>query len=215
MPDNRQFKKRYIFMALILVILAGGSLLLPEKYVSSELNPQNLLKEINDDTRYLSSDDIAHLIISKNPHYLLIDVRDSASYKDFKLPGAINIPLKNLLDKDEDGNYKWENYLNQDTRKNIFYSNGTVYAHQAWMLTKRLNYENNYVMKGGLNNWIETIIQVPRPKLGASEQELDKYSFRRAASMFFGGGGTAVGDDGGALPVFTGKKKGTEGMEGC
>ena len=215
MTDKRQIKKRYIFMAVVLILLAGGSLLLPEKYVSSELSPQNLLKEINDDTRYMSSDDVAHLIISKDPHFLLIDVRDSASYKEFKLPGAVNIPLKNLLDKDEDGDYKWENYLNQDTRINIFYSNGTVYSHQAWMLTKRLNYENNYVMKGGLNNWIETIIQVPRPKLGASDQELNTYSFRKAASMFFGGGGTAVGDDGGGLPVFSGKKKGREGMEGC
>ncbi len=215
MTDTRQFKKRYFFMALVLVVLAGGSLLLPEKYVSSELSPENLLKEINDDTRYMTADDVAHLIISKDPNFLLVDVRDSASYKDFKLPGAINIPLKNLLDKDEEGDYKWEGYLNQDTRINVFYSNGTVYSHQAWMLTKRLNFENNYVMKGGLNKWIETIIQVSRPKLGASDQELAVYSFRKAASMFFGGGGTAVSNDSGALPIFSGKKKGKSGMEGC
>jgi len=215
MTDNRQFKKRYILMALILVVLAGGTLLLPDKYVSTELSPENLLKEINDDTRYMSPDDIAHLIISKDPNFLLIDVRDSASYKDFKLPGAINIPLENLLDKDEEGDYKWEGYLNQDTRINIFYSNGTVYSHQAWMLTRRLNYENNYVMKGGLNKWIETIIQVSRPELGASEQELAIYSFRKAASMFFGGGGTAVSDDSGNIPVFSGKKKEKEVQEGC
>jgi len=202
-------------MALVLVILAGGPLLLPEKYVSSELNPENLLKEISDDTRYISSDDVAHFIIIKDPSFLLIDVRDSASFKNFKLPGAINIPLENLLDKDEEGDYKWEGFLNQETRKNIFYSNGTIYAHQAWMLTKRLNYNNNYVMKGGLNKWIETIIQVPRPKLNASDQEMAIYSFRKAASMFFGGGGTAVSDDAGATPIFSAKKKGKEAAEGC
>ncbi|MCF6365478.1 MAG: rhodanese-like domain-containing protein [Bacteroidales bacterium] len=215
MADNRQFKKRYILMALILVILAGGTLLLPEKYVSEELSPENLLKEINDNTRYIYPDDIAHLIISKDPNFLLIDVRDSASYQEFKLPGAINIPLKNLLDKDDAGDYKWEGFLNQDTRKNIFYSNGTVYSHQAWMLTKRLNYENNYVMKGGLNKWIETIIQVRRPEFDASEQELATYTFRKAASMFFGGGGTAASDDPVNIPAFTGKKKEKEVQEGC
>lgn len=215
MTENRQFKKRYIFMALVLVILAGSPLFFPEKYVSSDLSPENLLKEIGDETRYISSDDVAHFIISKDPSFLLIDVRDSASFKDFKLPGAINIPLKNLLDKDENGDYKWDAYLNQETRKNVFYSNGTIYAHQAWMLTKRLNYSNNYVMKGGLNKWIETIIQVPRPKLDASDKEIAIYSFRKAASMFFGGGGTAISDDGGPTLIFSGKKKGKSEMEGC
>ncbi len=82
-------------------------------------------------------------------------------------------------------------------------------------LVEELNDVNDYVMKGGLNKWIETIIQPPRPKLGASDQELAIYTFRKAASMFFGGGGTAVNNDSGALPVFSGKKKGNAGMEGC
>jgi rhodanese-related sulfurtransferase len=215
MKEMFKIKKRYLLMSLILIFLAGGTLLLPEKYDTTELSPEQLLTDINDDTRYLSTDDVAHIIISQNPYYLLIDVRDTISYKNFKLPGAINIPLENILDKNEDGNYKWEAYLNQDLRKNIFYSNGTIYAHQAWMLTRRLNYKNNYVMEGGLNKWIETIIQVPRPELDATDIEMNLYAFRKAASMFFGGGGTVVNETNTDTPVFSVRKKEKEVGGGC
>jgi len=215
MKEMFKIKKKYLFMSLILIILAGGTLLLPEKYNSEELSPEQLLTEINDNTRYLTTDEVAHIIISQNPYYLLIDVRDTVSYNNFRLPGAVNIPLENILDKNDEGNYKWEAYLNQDLRKNIFYSNGTVYAHQAWMLTRRLNFKNNYVLEGGLNNWIETVIQVPSPEMGASNKDIEQYSFRKAASMFFGGGGSVTNDDSGSAPVFTTRKKEKGEVEGC
>jgi sulfur-carrier protein adenylyltransferase/sulfurtransferase len=34
---------------------------------------------------------------------------------------------------------------------NIFYSNGTVTANEAWMVTRQLGIKKNFVFEGGLN----------------------------------------------------------------
>ena len=54
---------------------------------------------------------------------------------------------------------------------NVFYSNGTQDATEAWMLTRQLGYENNYVLQGGLNYWAETIMNPQAPKSTSSDDE--------------------------------------------
>merc|ERR1711879_332387 len=132
----------------------GGAIIafLPEKKYTGELTPEKLLTAINDNSRYISSDQIAHRLIESDPSVLLIDVRDTASFKQYSLPGATNIPLDSLLSP------SWAGFLDQDFVTKVFYSNGSVYAAQAWTLATRLGYKNVYILKGGLNNWVETIL---------------------------------------------------------
>ncbi len=177
-------------MSVMLIALSIGLFMLPPKYDLNELKPEQLLVEIIDETRFLTTDMVAEMIISEDPSIQLIDVRTPEEFKKFSLTRSINVPLKNLLDKNKKGKYVWANLLNQDTKKNIFYSNGSIYANQAWMLSRRLNFKNNYVMKGGLNYWIETIIVPKHPDKYATKDEVNLYKFRKGASMFFGGGTT-------------------------
>ena len=121
MEDKRYIKKRYIFINVIMIGLAVVLIFLPERYSSDELKPELLLREINDNTRFVTTDNVAKKIINGDRHTLLIDVRTEEEYNEFHLDGAINIPLKNILDKDEDGNLIWESYLNQEVYSNIFY----------------------------------------------------------------------------------------------
>ena len=137
MSDTRIIKKRYIFMAAVFIGLALLLVLLPEKHTSKELKPEQLLQEINDNTRYVSTDEVAKRLIYGDAYTTLIDVRNTDEYKNFHLKGAVNIPLDSLFNKNKDGDYINEGILNQDIVTNIFYSNGTVYANQAWILLKR------------------------------------------------------------------------------
>ncbi|NPA44561.1 MAG: rhodanese-like domain-containing protein [Chlorobi bacterium] len=192
MSDIRIIKKRYIFMASVFIGLALLLVLLPERHTLKELKAERLLQEVNDNTRYFTTDDVAEKIIANDAYMQLIDVRTPEDYKNFHLKGAINIPIDSILNKDEDGNYTYEGILNQDLKANVFYSNGTIYSNQVWLLLRRLKYKNNYVMEGGLNKWIETIIKPTKPSATASQKELDRYDFRRAASMYFGGASVTV-----------------------
>jgi rhodanese-related sulfurtransferase len=193
-------------------------MLLPHKSNKKELLPEDLLLSISNEDRFYSPETVAELIISGDPSIQLIDVRSPEEYTAYSLPKAINIPLTDLLDKDSTGNYIWEGNLDQDVKTNIFYSNGTVYANQAWMLTKRMDFKNNYVLKGGLNAFFEDIMQAKKPLAGAPQKEVDLYNFRKAAAMFFGGGSsvpssTDVSKQTEGIPVKKKKKEGSSG--GC
>ncbi len=195
MDNIKSIKKRYILMSILLIGLALLLLILPERDSSKELEPEKLLFEIIDKNHFVTTDYVADRIINNDNYVILIDIRQPEEFANFSLPGAINIPLNNILDKTESGEYKWKDYLNNDTKKNIFYSNGNTYSNQAWMITRRLNYKNNYIMEGGLNKWKETILDPQRPKNEADNNELTLYNFRKAAKLFFVGGDTKYSSD--------------------
>ncbi|MDA3906710.1 MAG: rhodanese-like domain-containing protein [Bacteroidales bacterium] len=172
---------RYTLLSIILLALAFGFTVLPEKNLSKDLTAEAMLLAVLDDSRYVSTDQIASLLINRDPSVLLIDVRDTAQYNAFSLPGAINIPMDSLLNSLSDL------YLSQGIKTKVFYSNGSIYASQAWLLSKRKGYKNVFIMRGGLNQWVETILQPTEPKPSEPTSAFTAYQFRLGASQYFGG----------------------------
>lgn len=146
------------------------------------LTPDQLLSEINSRTQFVSADVVADMLISKDPSLRLIDVRSQDEFEKYSLPGAINVPMSDLLSD------QYEGLLNQDIYMNVFYSNGTLAANEAWMVTRKLGYTNNYVLEGGLNYWFEAIINPQKPPSTSPDEEFAKYDFRRSAGQALGGG---------------------------
>ena len=171
------------YLTLVLLILALVIALVPQNTTRPyKLTAEQLLAEIRTGTQFVSPDEVADKIIQKDPSIQLIDVRNPREFDMFNLPGAINIPLQDIL---SEGNVE---VLNQGTKMNILYSNGSTEANEAWLLTRQLGYQNNYVLQGGLNYWMETILNPPKPGNAASNDEIARYDFRKAASMALGGG---------------------------
>lgn len=148
-----------------------------------KLTAEELLGEVNTRTQYVTPDAVADMIVKKDPTLRLIDVRSQEEFEKFNLSGAINIPVTDLLS---------ENYgdiLNQDVKMNIFYSNGTLTANEAWMITRQLGYKNNFVLEGGLNYWFDAILNPQKPASTSPDEEFAKYDFRKSAGSALGGGG--------------------------
>jgi len=122
------------------------------------------------------------MLVQKDPSLRLIDVRTPEEFDAYSMPGAVNIPLSNLL-ADE-----YTDILNQDAYVNVFYSNGSVYANQAWMITRQLGYVNNFVLEGGLNYWFGNILSPEAPSQTSPNEEFAKYDFRKSAAAALGGG---------------------------
>ncbi len=171
------------YLTLVLLILALIIALVPQNTTRPyKLTAEQLLSEIRTGTQFVSPDEVADKIVQKDPSIQLIDVRNPREFDMFSLPGAINIPLQDIL---SENNF---DILNQGTRMNILYSNGSTEANEAWLLTRQLGYQNNYVLQGGLNYWMETILNPIKPGGVVSNDEIARYDFRKAASMALGGG---------------------------
>jgi len=179
--------KPRILLAIFVIPLALIIAAVPENTTHPfKLTATQLLEEANAGIQYYSPEEIADLIIAKDPSIQLIDVRNADEYAQFSLPGAFNIPLSDILAEE------WIDYLNQDVKINVFYSNGTTKSDQAWMITRQLGYENNYVLMGGLNYWVESIINPESPASTNPDEEFAKYDFRKGAGMALGGSASAM-----------------------
>ena len=172
--------QRYKILALILIVLAGGLVLLPKYQKQDGIKSEDLLSQSTSPERYISTDIVANKIINQEPSFILIDVRDDESFNTYSLPNAIHIPLKTLFD---DASLP---FLNQTQFDVIFYSNDSFLADQAWMLCTRRGYKNLRVLKGGLNNWYNTIINPKMPSENETAEAFELYSTRKASSMYFG-----------------------------
>ncbi len=173
--------KSFLILAAALLLLAAGMFVLPGKDRPRELSPVELQQAILDTSRYVDVDMIARRIIEEDPSLMLIDVRSSDRYQEFSLPGALNIPLSEILSPD------WEDYLRAPGMDKVLFSNSSLLSEQAWILLKRMNYRDIYVMKGGLNQWADVILTPEAPAPTLPDEYIARYQFRLAASRFFTG----------------------------
>ena len=116
------------------------------------LKSNELLTKSASDDMYFSVDQVARAVNSEDSTVQIIDVRSAAQFKECNIPSSINIPFDDLQ------NPLWEATLNQKKVKNILYGNGDQTASYAWTIVTGLGYPNNYVMKGGLNEWFRTVM---------------------------------------------------------
>lgn len=200
--------KAYYILAAFLIILGVGLLVLPERDRPDEASPRELLGNLRNPSRFISTDKVAEMLIDKDPTLVLVDVRDMYDNLDFSLPGAHSIPLEEIL------MYDWVDSLAYERSKVVLFSNSDIRAEQAWLLLKRENHNNIHVMKGGLNCWFETIIQPTAPPETAANDEIDRYEFRKGASIYFTGGSAPIETEAGTEPVVVKRKNKTQVVEG-
>lgn len=160
------------------VLLLGIGILLAflpfDAAKSFQLKPSELLLKSTSETIYFSIDQVAKFVNNEDSTIQLIDLRNVEEYKKCNIPGSINIPFYDLLNPD------WEGYLNQPEINNIFYGNGDQIANTAWTVVTGLGYENGFVMKGGLNEWYETVMlsQFTGERITPRENVLFEHRFK-------------------------------------
>lgn len=172
-----------VLLAIVIVPMGLIIAMVPENTTNPhKVSAEQLLGEMAGGAQFISPDEIAQMVIEKNPSLQLIDVRSEEEFDTYSLPGAVNVPLADILSRE------WRDILDQDLKINVFYSNGSVGAGQAWMITRQLGYRNNYVLQGGLNYWMEAIINPTPPSALSPDEEFARYDFRKAAGAALGGG---------------------------
>ena len=201
--------KNYLFLAILMLLLAVGLLLMPERHNYQQIAPEKLMWDITQPTRFVTTDQVARLIIEADPTLELIDVRPVKEFGKFSLTNAINIPIDSLMIPD------YQDYLGIEDMNVVFYGNDDIKADEAWVVAKRMGYNSIYVMKGGLNCWIKTIIQPQEPAESAPLEEFDLYQFRKGASIYFTGAKVEAPESGKSSVKVVRRKKSTAVAGGC
>jgi 3-mercaptopyruvate sulfurtransferase SseA len=57
---------------------------------------------------------------------------------------------------------------------------------QAWIIMRRSGCKNMKVLEGGLNKFFLTLMDPPKPTETDPSEVFEKYSFRKAAGIYFG-----------------------------
>ena len=125
----------------------------------NELAKDELNASVLSNQHFVHPDEVAFKLLNDYHPMVLVDVRSSHDAAQFSLPGSVNIPLGSINQR------RWNNILNDQENKVVLYSNGTTEAQQAWIIAKRLGYENIFVLKGGLNGFFETLQTTVPPGL--------------------------------------------------
>lgn len=196
--------KPLLILSAIIISVGFAVAFLPERDNTVQLDADEIMLEMKTESNMESVDNLATMMINKDPSLLIIDVRTPEEYTEFALPGAINIPLKQILNPD------WKDLLEDysGVYHKVFVSNGTSKAAEAWMLCRRQGFKNNYILKGGLNQWFNLIVNPNPPKSINDNKEIEDYQRRLGFKQFFTGGKASSGSsDNAPLPTINIKKK--------
>lgn len=188
-------KKQYLFLALIPIVLSVILAILPDKSHSLEIardkqnlksikytgvTPEKLLLESTGNERLIQPDELAKIIMGKDPSYQLVDLRDSVQFEKFSLPNALNIAADRILDEE------YQPIFQSDDYNVVLFSNGTILSDQVWMVLRRAGYKNIKVLNGGLNQFYQLFLNPPKPAEIDPQEIHDEYSFRKAVGVFMG-----------------------------
>jgi rhodanese-related sulfurtransferase len=167
-------------LSVILLILGLLLALLPLRSSRSfTVSRDRLVTEVLDNNSFLTVDQVARLIVNEDPAIRIIDLRSPEEYMKFSIPGSVNIPWSQLPGKDP------LLYLGTGESKNIFYSNGDLNSNYAVVYTAGLGYGNCFAMKGGMNEWVRTVMNTRFTGEKISARENAVFEARTRAARLF------------------------------
>jgi 3-mercaptopyruvate sulfurtransferase SseA len=88
---------RFVLSVIIVSMGLVAAVLPPTKNSSVELDARQLLNELQLQNHVISIDEMADALINNDPEYQLIDLRSAAEFRQFSIPGAMNIPFDSLF----------------------------------------------------------------------------------------------------------------------
>lgn len=173
MNIRKEFSALLILLSLILVILPLTA------NRSFNAKPDKLLADVLNADASFTVDQVAEFIVREDPTIQLIDLRPSEEFRNQAIPGAINIPYADFIMSDP------EVWLGNGKVRNIFYSTGDTEPDYALVYARGLGYDNSYIMEGGINEWVRTVIETKftGERITARENALFE-TRRRAGEMF-------------------------------
>ena len=173
--EKLSFKPYYITLASIAFVILLSAFFVPDRQ-------EHYLKLVEDESfvssykiEEMTSDELAYRLM--NPYekeIQIIDFRNEEDFKKFNLPKSTLFTLNNLFEKEPN------KILNIKQKINVIVAKNDIETRRKAIIAKELGYKRIVVLKGGISDFVENIINFDIDK----NENLDKVvaGFRAKAS---------------------------------
>ena len=167
---------KYHSMAIVgAIVVAGLVSFMPNRtdYVFAKAEKLDM-EMANKKALRISSEELAFRILDNDKSITIIDLRSPEVYAKSGLPGSINIPYEDLL------NRGWMDILDNHEKRKLFVADDEATELKACCITHKNGYQNLYVLTGGYNTF-DTKILNPSSEMMASYPKTDLAFIQRAS----------------------------------
>ena len=164
-------------LGLLLLLLGAAAAVAGDPYRGAEttVDAKELALIVQRELDHVAPDELAEWIIQGKADYRLIDIRSQGEFAAYHIPTAENVQISALSD-----------YGLLRNEKIVLYSEGGIHSAQAWFLLKAQDYKGVFILRGGLEEWKESVLFPALPTHPAPEQTA-RFEQAKAMSAFFGG----------------------------
>ena len=169
--------KLYRLLAVSALLLGAFAAIAgsPVATSNARIDVATLAQTVDREDDHVTSVELARWIKDRKENLRIVDIRDSAEFKDYHIPGAERIDLPDLVKT---------HFGKNETI--VLYSGGGAHAAQGWVFLRALGYTQVYFLRGGLAEWLDDVMS---PTISASLSDSAKEEFKKVAeiSRYFGG----------------------------
>lgn len=190
MPMGRWFSTLTLEQRLAAAALALGAVAIVARPVPGgvvTVDARELAAIVHNEVDHVTPLDLADWIVQGRADYRLVDLRDERAFAEYHIPGALHVPMTQLLDASLARN-----------EKVVLYSDGGIHSAQAWFLLRAHGFKGAYILRDGLDGWKE---QVLFPVLDADPTPFQATRNERLTHLAARFGGQARTTDGAAPPA--------------
>lgn len=175
-PDLQPVKL-YAGLALIAIIIGISAFAMPDRQTSILEDAENKQKVDRINPHLMTSDELAFRIIDKEKNLQIFDFRSPEAFSEMSLPGSVNYKKEDIFGKD------FSKVLLQKHKINVIVADDEETERKIAFIMDKAGYSNIRILKGGMNNFVEEIINFKKPLAINSRQEEDTFRFREKAAV--------------------------------
>ena len=178
----------YQRLGVIALVFLGVGLLIARGLppaTESHAGGNAILMQVQNKEDHVDPLDLAKSIVEGKKEYFIVDVRQPWEFDDYHVPGAVNIPLDQLMTD------KARSTLPKD-KTILLYSAGGAHAAQAWVLLAQSGYKVKSMLDGMQGWWRDVMTPA---SLRTSDEQTGAQEYKGAKSMreYFQGGSVPSG----------------------
>ena len=144
-----------------------------------------ILRQVQQKQDHMDAVTLSKKLIEGHKDFFLVDVRQPWEFDDYHIPGAVNLPLEELLGA------RGKATLPRD-KQIVLYSAGGTHAAQAWVVLVQSGYQVTTLLDG-LQGWWRDVMTPTSLKITDEVRDELAYKPAKAVREYFGGSGSPSG----------------------